>query len=133
MKTLLRSTLFYSFALSLLPSIVPGVTVNDGIMSLLVLGFTLMLLFSVIRPVLNLISLPINIVTVGLFSVLINAFLLYILTVLVPNITISAFEFQGFSWAGFVIPRSDINTFFAYVLSAITISAIISFLNWLTD
>jgi putative membrane protein len=133
MKTLLRNTLFYSFALALLPNIIPGVEIEEGLITLLTLGFTLMLLFSILRPILNLISLPINLVTVGLFSILINTFLLYVLTVLVPSITISEFQFQGFSWGGFVIPRTGVNTFFAYVLSAITISAIMSFLNWLTD
>lgn len=133
MKTLLRNTLFYSFALSLLPTIIPGVGLEEGLVPLLVLGFTLMLLYSFLRPVLNIISLPINIVTIGFFSVLINTFLLYLLTVLVPSITIAQFDFEGWSYAGFVIPETHIGTFFAYVLSAITISAIISFLNWLTD
>ena len=133
MKTLLRNTLFYSFAIYLLPLILSGVRIGDGLLSLLILGFTLMLLYAFLRPILNVLSLPINIITIGLFSVLINTFLLYLLTVLVPSITISAFTFDGIEYSGFVIPKTYINTFFAYVLSATTISAIMSFLNWVTD
>lgn len=133
MKTLLRTTIFYSFAVYLLPYIIGGVEVDDGLFTLFLLGFTLMLLYSVLRPVLNVLSLPLNLVTLGLFSILVNTFLLYLLTVLVPSITISAFEFPGFEFWGFVIPEMQIGTFFAYVLSAITISCIMWALSWLTD
>lgn len=133
MKTLLRISLFYGFAVYLLPFIFAGVKVDDGLFNLLLLGFTLMLLYSVIRPVLNLISLPINLITLGVFSVLINTFLLYLLTVLLPSITISAFEYPGFDFAGFIVPEMQIGTFFAYAISAIAISCIVWFLEWVTD
>lgn len=133
MKTLLRTTLFYSLAVYFLPFMVHGVEVDGGLFTLFLLGFTLMILYSILRPVLSLISIPLNIVTLGLFSILVNAFLLYILTVLVPSITISAFEFQGLRFMGFVIPEMEIGTFFAYCLSAVTISVTMWFLEWVTD
>lgn len=117
----------------MLPFLLPGVRVEAGFINLIVLGFTLMLLYAILRPVLNLISLPLNLVTVGLFSILINAFLLYILTVLVPSITISQFTFPGLSFAGFVVPQMYISTFFAYVISAVTISFFMTALNWVTE
>lgn len=133
MKTILRNTLFYSFILYLLPFLLPGVSIDNGLVNLLVLGFTLMLLYAILRPVLNLISLPLNVVTIGLFSVLINAFLLYLLTVIVPSITISQFTFPGVSYAGFVIPQMNVSTFFAFVISAVTISILMTVLNWVTE
>ena len=70
-------------------------------------------------------------VTLGLFSFLTNAILLYLLTIFVPNISISAFTFNGFSFAGFIVPVMRFNTFYAYIISAGLLAIVINFFDWL--
>jgi putative membrane protein len=51
----------------------------------LVLG----ILNSTLKPILKLLTLPINFITLGLFGLVINLFILYVATLLVPGFVIS--------------------------------------------
>ncbi len=98
---------------------------------MLVAGFVLTLLLKILKPVLSLLSLPLNIITLGLFSFVINVIIFYVLTVLVVGIVISSFTFSGISFAGFVVPKIYFNTFFAFVLVSLLQSLIVTLLGWL--
>jgi len=131
MKSLLRNTLINSLSLFILAQIVPGLTVEGGFLTYVAGGLALSLLFLIVKPVLNLISLPLNLVTLGLFSFLINAIIFYLLTVFVTGITITSFSFPGFSFSGFIAPEIFFNTFFAFIIVALLQSLIVNFLSWL--
>jgi len=49
------------------------------------------LINTVLKPLLNLITLPVNIVTLGLFALIINALLLMFVAYLVPGFSVSGF------------------------------------------
>lgn len=131
MKSIIRNTAFNGISLFLLTLILPGVKITGGYSTYIVGGFFLTLMFKVLKPVLGIISLPLNVVTLGLFSFVVNAFIFYLATAFVPQIQITAFTFEGLSFGGFVIPRLFLNTFFAYVVAAFLHVSIVSFLHWL--
>ena len=56
---------------------VPGFVVNGGIREYLLAGVVLGILNFAIRPVLNLITMPLIILTLGLWTIVINALLLW--------------------------------------------------------
>ena len=132
MKSILRRIVFYSVALFLTSQIITGLTISGGLTTYLIGGIVLSVLFLIVKPILSIITLPLNIITLGLFSFLINAIILYLLTIFVPNISISAFTFKGFAFAGFVIPSLGINNFSVFVVASISLSLIVGFLRWLT-
>ncbi len=131
MKHILRNTIFNSIALYVLALILEGVLVTGGLETYIIAGFILSILFRLVKPLLNLLSMPLNMVSLGLFSFFLNTILLYILTVFVPNITISAFTFYGFTFAGFVVPDFNLSSFWAHVFAAGVLSIIVNFLSWL--
>lgn len=133
MKYLLRRIFIYTFALFLLPLLVSGVTVTGGFWTLLLCGFVLSLLFLVLKPILNLLTLPANIMTLGLFSVFNSAIILYLLTVFVGSVSIEAFTYPRTDFFGVIIPTLAFNTFFAYIYTAFVLSFIDSFLSWLMN
>jgi putative membrane protein len=133
MKTLLRRTAYNSFALFLLPLFIQGVHISGGVMTYIVGGLVFSLISLFIKPVLHFMTVPLNFATFGTFSFVINAILFYILTVFVIDIQIKSFTFTGFSYAGFIIPRMYINTVFAYVVTALALAVIETFLNWITE
>ncbi|MBA3724012.1 MAG: phage holin family protein [Candidatus Levybacteria bacterium] len=133
MKTILRSIAIYLFALYFLPQIIPGLEINGGTTTLFIGATTLALMFLIIKPILTIISFPINIVTMGLFSIFINAFILYLLTVVVTDITVKPFTYERFNIAGFITPVIDFNTFFAYVFTAFVLAAINAIIRWLIE
>jgi len=49
---------------------------------------------AIIRPLLILLTLPLNLVTLGLFTFIINGFMLWL-----TSITIQGFDIEGFWWA----------------------------------
>lgn len=132
MKSLIRNLVFYSIALFLLPILLSGVKITGGIGTIILGGFTLTLLFMFIKPLLSIVTFPLNIITLGFFSFLVNMFLLYLLTVFVPGVKVQAFLFKGLDFAGFVIPQMQINIFVSFLAAAFVIYAIKSLLSWLT-
>ena len=132
MKSILRRIVFYSVSLFLTSQIITGLKISGGLTTYLVGGIVLSVLFIIIKPILSLITLPLNIITLGLFSFLINAIILYLLTILVTSISISAFTFSGLSFVGFIIPKLFVNNFFAFIVASIVLSFIVGFLRWLT-
>lgn len=133
MKGILRDTVFNAISLFILSEVLLGVKVTGGIKTLLLSGLILTFLFRIIRRILNIFSLPLNMVTLGMFSFFINAILLYILTVLIPGVTISAFTYPGFTFEGFVIPSMHFGAIFAYVVAAAVLSLIMNFFEWISS
>lgn len=70
--------------------IIPGVTIV-GWQALLVAAVVWGILSVLVRPVLILLTLPINILTLGLFTLVINAALLLVMNRIVPGFHISGF------------------------------------------
>ena len=73
--------------------ILPGVKV-DGFVTALVVAVMLAVVNTFIRPVVVLLTLPINILTLGLFSLIINALMVMLVDAIVPG-----FEVGGILWA----------------------------------
>jgi len=70
--------------------IVPGISVNNFLSAMLVC-LTIGFINIFVRPIVEFISLPINFLTLGLFSFVINALLLMLAGVITPG-----FEVDGF-------------------------------------
>lgn len=73
--------------------ILPGVTVTGFVVALLV-ALVLGLINAFIRPVVLLLTLPINIITLGLFTLVINTLMVLLAAWVVPG-----FEIASFWWA----------------------------------
>lgn len=131
MKGLIRHTVVNGISLAILDQVIPGVTIIGGFMTYIIAGFVLSLLLLILKPILNIFSLPLNMLTLGLFSFFTNAIILYVLTIFVTQIKISAFTFNGFTYAGFIVPVMHFNTFWAFILTAAILSIIIAFFDWL--
>lgn len=89
MQLLLRWIL-NALALLLVTRVVPGVTV-DGFYSALVVALVLGVVNALIRPILVLLTLPINLLTLGLFTLVINALLFWFVSTLVKGFHVSGF------------------------------------------
>lgn len=113
--------------------LIPGLKLEGGMGMLLWSGFVLGLLFLVLKPILNLLSFPVNIMTLGIFSVFNYALILYLLTVFISSLTIGAFSYPRTDFLGVIIPPLTFNTFLAYIYSAFVLSFIDSFLSWLMN
>ncbi len=89
MKTIIH---FVVSALAILITayILPGVHV-DGFFAALVLAVVLGAVNAILRPVLIILTLPISILTLGLFVLVINGALVMLATYIVPGFTVASF------------------------------------------
>lgn len=73
-----------AIGLYIVASFIPGITV-DSTTTLIIAAIVIGLVNSFLKPILQVISLPISILTLGLFALVINAFCLGIAAFLVPG------------------------------------------------
>lgn len=132
MKKFLYHFAINALALYLIIHLIPGITLVDGLKPLLIASLVLTLLNKLARPILKLLLLPFNLVTLGLFSWLVNVITLYLLQLLVPALKISGFHFTGFSYQGFTLPPMDLNIIYTFILASFALSLITALLRWLT-
>ena len=81
--------LIATLAILIAAYIVPGVTIT--LVGALIAAVVLGALNVLIRPILLILTLPITIVTLGLFSLVINALLVMLAAVLVPGFSVAGF------------------------------------------
>ena len=70
--------------------IVPGISI-DSIWTAIIAAIVLAIINIVIRPIMLFITIPINILTLGLFTFVINALMLWLASLLVSGFTVSGF------------------------------------------
>lgn len=92
MSTILN-LLISTIAVFVAANILPGVRI-DSLTTALIVAVVLGIVNAFIRPILFLLTLPINILTLGLFTFVIIGFLVLAVTKIVPG-----FHVDGFWWA----------------------------------
>lgn len=86
----LINLLISSFAVFASARIIPGVVI-ENFTSSIVVAIILGVVNAVIKPILIILTLPINILTLGLFSLVINALMVLLVDALVPGFAVDGF------------------------------------------
>ena len=110
MRRILLKWLINTLALLITAYVVKGIRVT-GVSALFLAAALLGILNALIRPILIILTLPINIITLGLFTFIINAAMLWFVSLIIKG-----FVIQGF-WPA--------------VVGALIISLVSWFFNWL--
>jgi putative membrane protein len=76
--------------------LVDGITLEINFLNLVYAGLLLGIINSFVKPIVSILALPLILITFGLFTIIINIGLLFLMTTLIPS-----FEISGF-WAGFL-------------------------------
>lgn len=131
-RPIVRSVVYTGAALWLTSQISGGgITYAHGVNTFLVATLAVSITNHLVRPVLNLLLLPINLITLGLFRWVTSVLLLYLVTLFVPGFTISSFDFMGFEWQGIIVPEIHLTGFMSLLAVSFVLSFISSFLFWL--
>ncbi|OGE25658.1 hypothetical protein A3C26_01700 [Candidatus Daviesbacteria bacterium RIFCSPHIGHO2_02_FULL_39_12] len=131
MKTLLRYFLINLVSLLATTKIITGLTYTGGIKSLLIGALAFMAINLILVPLLKILFLPLNLLTVGLFAWLVNVLALYALTTIVSDFQLLPFFFEGATIAGVNFPSMELTTFWVAVVASFLINIITHFLQWL--
>lgn len=80
---------------------VAGITFEGDLVALMITGIVLAVANSIVKPILKFISGPIIILTMGLFMIIINIILLWVVVWLMPELTITGF--WAYFWGVIII------------------------------
>lgn len=131
-KSIARRLLFYTSSLFITTLILSGLRVTGGLQAYIIAGIALTIMMFVLKPILTILSFPFNAITFGLFSIIVNTIILFLLTIFIPQITVNPFITSKITFLGFVIPAIALNKWFAFVVASLTISGVYSLLTWIT-
>lgn len=84
----IKAVIVSILTIAILAWLFPNIRYSNSV-TLIVTGIILTLLEKTLRPLLKILFLPINVVTLGLFSLVINVFILYLATYFVPGFVIN--------------------------------------------
>jgi putative membrane protein len=71
--------------------LVPGISFSGNLVGLLILGLIFGLINWLIKPILVLVTLPLTLLTLGLFALVLNALLLLLTSALSPDYAVAGF------------------------------------------
>lgn len=132
MKTLLRYFLINLVSLYLTTRLISGLTYTGGARSLFVGAAAFMLINFLLVPLLKILFLPLNLLTLGLFAWITNVIALYALTTIVSDFQLVPYIFPGLNYNGFVLPPYELSTFLVAIAASFLIGLITHFLQWLS-
>ncbi len=131
MKTLLRYYLINLSSLWIATQLIGGLTFSGGFRTLLLGGLVFAVINIILVPVLKILLLPLNLLTLGFFAWISNVLALFALTRIMPQFMLLPYNFPGFTQNGFSIPGFELTPFWVAVVASFLIGLITNFLHWL--
>ncbi|MFA4827461.1 MAG: phage holin family protein [Candidatus Shapirobacteria bacterium] len=129
MKKILRFILIFIFALVAENQVWMNLTFQNQIVTLLKVAVVLSVFELLLKPIIKILLLPINILTLGLFRIVINTLGLYLATFLLADFSLQNIDFASQRWQGFTLPPLHFVNFFAYLITSLTIGLIFNIFN----
>ncbi len=130
MRGLLKRIVFTTLSLYVITVIFPQVRFANPT-ALVTMGLVLTLLNIFIRPFISILLLPINLITFGLFSWILNIIVLYLATVITPGFSIGAIVIPSFTLGIFVFPAYHLTVFWSFFLVSLLLSIGNSLFAWI--
>jgi putative membrane protein len=120
-----------SVTLYLISLIVSGMIFEKGFTTIVLTGTALAAASLIIKPIINVLLLPINLVTFGLFRWVSYAVTLYIVTLIVPGFELVDFTFNGLNTYWISLPVIHLSGIVAFIAFSLIISIFSTILDWL--
>jgi len=112
-------------------SILPGLEYNGGVKTLFLGAAVFMIINWLVIPLLKVMFLPLNLLTMGIFGWALNVLGLYFLTVIVPEFKLLPFTYAGANISGVIIPSVDLNLLQVAIAASFLIGFMSHFCQWL--
>lgn len=133
MKYFIRTWMFHMVAIWIIKELIPAFVVNGSWVNILIAGGILAALMVFVRPIIKILFIPINFLTLGLISWIVNVFVIYLLTLIAPNVSVVAWAYPGWTWQGFIIPATTIPYVGTLIIVTLALTFVTRFLEHITD
>jgi uncharacterized membrane protein YvlD (DUF360 family) len=129
MKKILRLTLISIFCLITINQLWQNLIFGNGLTSIVKVGIILTFFELFLKPLVKILLLPINLLTLGTFRIVINTLGFYLATFLLAEFQVGNISKSQFDYSGFSVPNLNFYGFFAYLVTSITFSIILYLFN----
>lgn len=133
MKRLITTIIINALAFYLVARYVPGISYQGGLLGLIAITVVFGLINLLVKPIINLLSLPIKVLTLGLFSLVINGGMLYLTSLIIENFYIEGDWFFGIELGPLIIKPCYIPFWATAIIGGLVISIISGFFSWLLE
>jgi len=130
-KSIVRAFVFSLLSVRITQYIMDGFEFGGGLRTYLLVIIGLTLLYFLLRPVLTVISLPTDGVGFLFLSFVLTLITLYVLTLFVSSFSVKATTISDLVIFGFVLPSKDLSSLWSSVFSALMLSIVFTFFDWL--
>ena len=131
-RIFLRSIAINLASIYIAAQVLAGVIVYvGGWQTLFMSALAIALINLFVKPLVNLLLLPINLITLGTFRWLANVITLYLVTRFVPNLQIHPFVSSAINAKYLIIPSIHFSAFGAFLVATFTLTLIFHLLYWL--
>lgn len=108
-----------------------GFAIESTWSAYLVASLVFVIFNGILSPIIKLLLLPINLLTLGLFRWLTNVLVLYLFDLLYDGIRISGYNYPGFTSGIIALPAGPLNLFWVLVLASLLMSFTYSLISTL--
>lgn len=133
MRYLLRQYALSLTALFITPFVFNGFTIQNGIAGYLFAALLLALGLIILKPILEIIALPVRLISFGLFPAIVIMVILFLITIVDSGFSVHSFLYPGLSSSFFTIPPFSVNLFLSYVLISVTIQLIFKLFQYVFE
>jgi len=124
-KKILGSFLINIFALFVTSQFVSGLKISLQLQQFLIVGVGFTLVHLILKPILDILFRPLNFLTLGIAGFILDAAILYAMTIYFPQISITPWNFTGLVIYGISLPPR----FFGIIETTVIASFIINFIR----
>ena len=132
-KKIIKVSLLSSVSLYLASFVALGISFSNSYRVVIFTGIALCLANILIKPLIKLVMLPINLITLGVFSWVANLLIFYAVSEMVSGFSISGFVSKEYIYKGFIIPSVNFGYLEALIFSSFLVGIIFNLIYWLME
>ncbi|MFA6250503.1 MAG: phage holin family protein [Candidatus Shapirobacteria bacterium] len=125
MRKLLKFCLTTIFGLITVNYAWQNLVFSNQAITIIKVSFILAIFEFFLKPVIHLLLLPINFITLGSLRIVINTLGIYLAVFLLNDFQVKNINFSSVSLGGFTIPNLKFENFTAYLITSLTLSLIL--------
>lgn len=131
MKKYLKSWFVNAASLGITGWVMPGITIPTSLLNFAFASLLLMIISKLVKPIFDLVFLPINLLTLGMLRWLRTVISLGILTYVIDEVSIGQFNFPGINLPGIIIESFEAPAFVSLIGSALFLNLSRKVIHWL--
>jgi len=132
MKKILRIIFIELAGLYFASRIASGMSFQNGTQSFFITGIALGIAAYLLKPIINLLLLPLTLITLGAFKIIGHTITLFVVDVALEEFEVIGFNFAGFTSQYFDLPPVNFEKgILAYLAFSVLIWCFTGFINWI--